>query len=96
MEHWEPLETIGESGSEGGVILRDEASENCRITLEQCPDYFAVPCGIAGSFVHTAFCGPADHDAVYNSMKQEISAFCERDTSPEEAAAFYRQFAEQY
>jgi hypothetical protein len=90
---WESLDTIGTTGSEGGVIVRDEVTECCRITLEQLPDRFAVTCGIAGAFVHTAFCGS---ESVYDSMKQEISAFCERDTTPEQEFQFYEEFAMKY
>ena len=90
---WMPLETIGTTGSEGGVILRDEEADGCRITLERLSDRFAITCGIAGAFVHTAFCGS---ESVYDSMKREISAFCERDTTPEQEFQFYEEFAMKY
>ena len=90
---WVSLDTIGTTGSEGGVILRDEEAGGCRITLERLPDRFAITCGIAGAFVHTAFCGS---ESVYDSMKQEISAFCERETTPEQEYQFYEEFAMRY
>ena len=94
--NWKPLDTIGETGSEGGIILRDEASEECRITLEQLPDRCAVTCGFAGAFCHTAFCGFAEKDTFYETMKSELAAFAETETTPEQAIQFYEEFAAKY
>ena len=57
MTDWLPFEngtTIGATGSEGGVILRDELHPHgARITLEQTSTGFAITCGIYGWMVHT-------------------------------------------
>jgi hypothetical protein len=57
---WRPFDdgvTIGQRGSEGGVIVRDEEHDaGARVTLERdCSNGipFAVTCGIYGWFVHT-------------------------------------------
>lgn len=57
---WRPFEdgaTVGRSGSEGGIILRDEEHDaGARITLERGCAHgvpFAVTCGIYGWFFHT-------------------------------------------
>ncbi len=92
MSSWEPFEggrTLGEHGSEGGIILCDEAHEaGARITLEQ-PGWsapFAVTCGIYGLFVHTAFAqDKATAVGKYEAMKQqldEIIALPEADIYP--------------
>ncbi|HEV8193109.1 MAG TPA: hypothetical protein VGP82_16730 [Ktedonobacterales bacterium] len=57
---WYPFEqrsTIGETGSESGIILRDEEYSACaRITLERDGHTpFAITCGIYGWMVHTRF-----------------------------------------
>ena len=76
--NWKPLDTIGETGSEGGIILRDEASEECRITPEQLPDRCA------------------EKDTFYETMKSELAAFAETETTPEQAIQFYEEFAAKY
>ena len=58
---WQPFEegrTIGQTGTEGGVILHDdEHVGGARITLERgclrAP--FAITCGVYGWMVHTRF-----------------------------------------
>jgi hypothetical protein len=58
---WRPFEngaTVGQHGSEGGVIVRDEEHESgARATLERgCGSApWAVTCGIYGWFFHTRF-----------------------------------------
>jgi hypothetical protein len=51
--------TIGQLGSEEGVILQDEEHDGgARITLERRdgkPARFAITCGVYGWFVHTRF-----------------------------------------
>ena len=61
---WRPFQgdaTVGQSGSEGGTILRDEEHESgARITLEAGCLHgipYAVTCGIYGWFFHTRFLG---------------------------------------
>ncbi|MBM3979274.1 MAG: hypothetical protein FJ304_03120 [Planctomycetes bacterium] len=73
---WHPFEsgsTLGTSGSESGLILRDDEHERgARITLERdtvnAP--FAITCGIYGSMFHTAFAS-AEQEAnqKYDEMK---------------------------
>ena len=62
---WQPFDngaTIGQRGSEGGLILRDDEHQlGARITLERDCSHgipFAVTCGIYGWFFHTRFLGP--------------------------------------
>lgn len=94
---WNSLYTAGESGPEGGVILRDEEYMNaCRITLERCGTHYAVTCGIYGAFCHTAYCGDTDHLQKYENMKQELQAFLMRDTTAEDEIVFYESFAAKY
>ena len=94
---WVSLHTAGTRGSEGGVILRDaEYAQSCRITLERCEQYDAVTCGIYGAMAHTAFADPANSLQMYLAMQQELQAFLERDTSPDEELAFYEQFCMKY
>jgi len=58
---WELFEsgnTLGQSGSEGGVIIRDEMIQGkSRITLERGSPTapFAITCGIYGWLVHTRY-----------------------------------------
>jgi hypothetical protein len=61
-EMWYPFKagtTLGETGSEDGIILRDEEySSGARITLERDVGHFApfaITCGIYGWMVHTRF-----------------------------------------
>jgi hypothetical protein len=61
MSTWYPFEngaTLGQKGSEEGIILRDEEHpQEARITLERntrtAP--FAITCGIYGCMMHTRF-----------------------------------------
>ena len=94
---WNSLFTAGESGSEGGVILRDEEYRNtCRITLERCIDRYAVTCGIYGAFCHTAYCGESDHLQMYQNMKRDLQIFLDQDTTADETLSFYESFAAKY
>lgn len=87
----------GETGSENGTVLMDEEyKESCRITLEKCPQYYAITCGVYGAMVHTAFCGEDDHIAVYESMKQELADFIDRNTTEDEEYDFYVYFTSKY
>lgn len=69
--------TIGRSGSEEGVILRDEEHpDGARITLERDARTipFAITCGIYGWMVHTHYCGtPAAAERDYAAMKVELA-----------------------
>ena len=87
----------GQTGSENGVILMDEEyKESCRITLEKCPQYYAITCGVYGALVHTVFCGKDDHIAVYEAMKQELADFIDRNTTEAEEYDFYDYFTCKY
>ena len=58
---WYPFEsgaTLGQKGSEGGAILRDEEHpQEARITFERDTRIapFAITCGIYGCMMHTRF-----------------------------------------
>lgn len=88
--------TLGSTGSEGGVILRDEEHEiGARITLEETSDPpFAITCGIHGVMVHTAFVvteiEAADaYDAMKAEMETLIALWPEADAEPEVKKGFY-------
>jgi hypothetical protein len=74
--------TIGDKGSETGIILLDEEHQHgARITLESggITAPFSVTCGIYGLFVHTAFAGSRleafqKYDAMRHSLDQIISS----------------------
>ena len=78
---WGPFEggaTLGQTGSEGGVVVRDEEHpEGARITLERggptAP--LAVTCGVYGWMVHTRwFGGDAEADGEYARMRPELES----------------------
>jgi hypothetical protein len=81
VEGWYPVDdgaTIGEIGSEGGVILRDdEYAGNARITLERdgATAPFAITCGIYGWMVHTRFFSTLDEaEREYAAMQEGLAA----------------------
>ncbi len=69
--------TIGQRGSEGGIIVRDdEHGDGARITLERgCAHCvpFAVTCGVYGWFFHTRFVG-SEAEAEFSAMRDELGA----------------------
>ncbi len=76
---WRPFEngaTIGQRGSEHGVILRDDEHElGARITLERDCSHgipFAVTCGIYGWFFHTRFLG-SEAEAELAAMRDGLA-----------------------
>jgi hypothetical protein len=94
---WYPFEngaTVGQKGSEGGVILRDEEHpQEARITLERggraAP--FAVTCGIYGCMLHTRFFSlEAEATAQYEEMKAALAALLatEEEGGPEGCRSF--------
>ena len=92
-------EEIGKRGSEGGVILRDEEyDQSCRTTLERCPKYYAVTCGVYGSMVHTAFFGENEYETRYEEMKRDLQQFIDRvdGMADEERYDFYASFCDKY
>jgi len=89
---WQPFRsgsTLGKTGTEAGVILRDEEHiEGARITLERSATkkllrrpvvQFAITCGIYGWMVHTRFFS-SEEKAVreYDRMKPELAAILEK------------------
>lgn len=68
--------TLGQQGSEQGIIVRDEAHRRgARITLERDGSAapFSITCGIYGLFVHTAFAAE-EPEALqkYAAMKERL------------------------
>ena len=61
---WWPFDngaTVGQLGSEGGIIVRDEEHESgARATLERDCSFapWAVTCGVYGWFFHTRLLAP--------------------------------------
>ena len=97
---WIPVDagnTLGQTGSEKGVILKDEEyKDSCRVTLEKCPEYYAITCGIYGLMCHTTF-GGEDLYEKYEKMKRDLQEFLDQDTvSDEEAGAFCECFVDKY
>jgi hypothetical protein len=70
--------SIGEAGSEGGVILRDDEYQGgARITLERgrAIPSFAITCGAYGWMVHTRFfSSEAEAEREYAAMLPELAA----------------------
>jgi len=81
---WYPFEdsaTLGQVGSEEGIVVRDEAhSLGARITLERDAPIapFAITCGIYGWMMHTRFFGSdSEAETQYGLMKNSLSALLE-------------------
>ncbi len=81
---WRPFEegaTLGQPGSEQGIILCDEEHVlGARITLERATSVapFAITCGIYGWMMHTRFfASEVEADAQYEQMKDALSALLE-------------------
>jgi len=98
-------ETLGQHGSENGVILLDEEHTlGARITLERETDVapFAITCGIYGSMLHTRYLSLEEQArADYEGMKEALAALLEvaDDDSPEGRKAFSDgavEFVERY
>ena len=101
--------TLGQKGSEHGIILRDEEYEGAaRITLEQASPIapFTVTCGIYGWTFHTRlFSTLADAEAAYSQMQEAISAIValipykddpELDLKQQQAIRAISQFLERF
>ncbi len=94
---WDDMGRKGETGSEGGkIVLDEEYDRSCRITLEKCKDYYAITCGVYGAMVHTAFSDEDSALQLYETMKAELQAFMDRDTTGVEENEFYRAFTSKY
>lgn len=91
--------TVGEAGTEGGLIVADEEHANgARITLEQggrnAP--WAITCGVYGSFLHTALAASEDEARVkFAGMRRDLATIL-RDTDPEARYERMRRFSEVY
>jgi hypothetical protein len=92
---WVPFDegaSLGEDGSEGGVILRDdEYRGDARITLERTGQAaFAITCGVYGWMVHTRFFSAlGDAEREYAAMQPPLAAIADAlpfTTDPELAA----------
>ena len=72
--------TIGATGSEGGLVLRDEEHpEGARITLERTATRFAITCGVYGWMVHTRFfASESEAAAAYEEMKPALAEILAR------------------
>lgn len=93
---WKPVqnhETIGQVGSENGIIIADEEyKDNCRITLEK-EGYtpYGITCGIYGLMVHTVFASEkTEAEQKYEAMKKELQEFV--DSSNDEDDDWCEQF----
>jgi hypothetical protein len=88
--------TVGQRGSEDGVILRDEDHElGARITLERDCAHgvpIAVTCGIYGWFFHTRMLG-SEEEAEFPAMKAGLTTILDtipRSDDPEADAKMSR------
>ncbi|MBR6578937.1 MAG: hypothetical protein IKK74_08335 [Clostridia bacterium] len=96
-EMWKDLYIPGKIGSENGEILLDEEYKGaCRITLEKCPKYYAITCGVYGAMVHTAFADDSHCQEIYDAMKNDLQEFIDKDTTYDEELAFYEEFTTKY
>lgn len=77
---WETFEngtSLGQNGTEGGTILRDDEHPwGARITLESDASFaaFAITCGIYSWMMHTRFIKTRQQaDADYDAIKTELA-----------------------
>jgi len=73
---YENGQTLGETGTEQGVIVRDEEhAEGARITLERDGDFpYAITCGIYGWYVHTCYFGAElEAEQAFGAMQRELA-----------------------
>lgn len=83
MESLQLRATVGDQGSEHGVILLDdEHTDGARITLERdCRPTipFAITCGIYGLLVHTRFFGEEiEARTQFDQMKNDLAVLVEQ------------------
>lgn len=105
---WYPFDkgiTLGQKGSENGVIVRDEEHpQEARITLERDTKTapFAITCGIYGCLLHTRFFSiESEASSQYEEMKAALSALLltENEGGPEGCRSFLdgvAEFVEKY
>lgn len=80
-----------------GLILEDEEyADSCRITLEKCPMYYAITCGVYGAMVHTVFCDLENYKNIYRAMKRELQEFIDGDMTEDEKIRFFEDFASKF
>jgi hypothetical protein len=105
---WQPYEegrTIGQTGTEGGVIIHDEEHHGgARITLERGALHapFAITCGVYGWMVHTRFLADdetAEHS--YSAMRLALGSIVlmlpdSDDDDGDQIDAVIAQFVEQF
>jgi hypothetical protein len=94
---WHPFDggaTLGQKGSESGVILCDEEHPlEARITLERDTPTapFAITCGIYGCMLHTRFFSlESEASSQYDQMKSALSELLltENEGGPEGCRSF--------
>jgi hypothetical protein len=78
MSNWQPYNrgrSIGITGSEGGMIIRDEEHPlGARMTIKQGKDYVSVSCNISGMIDHTRFFkGMKAAEREYVTMQVELA-----------------------
>lgn len=88
---------VGERGTEGGVIVKDEELDNsARITLEKLSNGdYALTCGVYGTFFHTAWFENADALSKYEQMKSDLEVILSQENDDE----YYRlieEFVDRY
>lgn len=95
---WDKLSFVdGEKGSENGLIIFDEEYKGaCRITLEKCPKYYAITCGVYGAMVHTTFCNEEESTSKFEEMKKELADFVDKETTADEENDFYHYFTSKF
>ncbi len=94
---WKNLFVPNSTGSENGLILRDEEyAHSCRITLEKCPTYCGITCGVYGAMFHTAFCNYENGEKTYEAMKKELQEFIDSNADEEKAMDFFSYFTSKY
>lgn len=92
--------TIGQIGSESGVVIRDsEHPRGARITLERAGSIapFSITCGIYGCMVHTRFFSTkqeASHQ--FDLMADALSSILQLSTSDDGLLDSVDQFVGQF
>ncbi len=84
---YEDGKTVGQRGSENGIVMRDEEYPGCaRITLERnsITAPFAITCGLYGWVVHTRFISTEDNaQEAFREMGTELDRIV--DLVPDDA-----------
>ncbi|MGM8226954.1 hypothetical protein ACSV5M_10250 [Cellvibrio sp. ARAG 10.3] len=82
---FESGETIGTTGSEDGVIIRDEVhAEGARLTLESdgVTAPYSITSGVYGEFFHTTFLSSRDEaEKEFEAMRAEIDSYLNNEKS---------------